>query len=154
LEQRHPGHAGQPRLAVDLHRARAALACLAVPADGEVARLSGLQPVQDVEDDLALVGLDLVVDQIARAGVATPDLHLDLGAHQCASSRAGSAASVAGGSSSSVRYFFSSARSNSSIKSARMGGIGCLVSTTRSPFSSLASEQTRLTLRHSGDMPG
>ena len=60
-EDRHPGHAGQPRPAVDLHRARPALAGLAVPPDGQVVGLGGRQPVQDVQHDLALVDLDLVV---------------------------------------------------------------------------------------------
>ena len=60
-ERRHPGHAQQPRPAVDLGAARAALAGLAVPAHREVAGLGGLQPVDDVEDDLALVDLDGVV---------------------------------------------------------------------------------------------
>ena len=60
-ERGHPGHAHQPRPAVDLRAARPALAGLAVPADGEVAGLGGLEPVDDVEDDLALVHLHGVV---------------------------------------------------------------------------------------------
>ena len=62
--------------AVDLRRARAALARLAVPADGEVGRLGGLQPVDDVEDDLALVDLDREVLQLAAVDVAPPDPEL------------------------------------------------------------------------------
>src|SRR6202012_74744 len=84
-EDRHPRHAGQPRPAVDLHRARAALAGLAVPADGQVARLGRLQPVQDVQHDLALIHLDLVVGQVARARVAPPDLEVCLVTHVSAS---------------------------------------------------------------------
>src|ERR1700729_673996 len=95
LEQRHAGHAGQPRAAVDLHRAGAALAGLAVPPDGQIARLGGLQPVQHVENDLALVGLDLVVGQLSLPGVAAPDLERYLLAHQLFSSPdGGSSASV------------------------------------------------------------
>ena len=71
-EGRHPGHAQQPRPAVDLGAARAALAGLAVPAHRQVAGLGGLQPVDDVEDDLALVDLDGVVLQLAAVGVAAP----------------------------------------------------------------------------------
>ena len=56
-ERRHPGHAHQPRLAVDLGRARAALACLAVPPHGEVVGLGGLQAMDDVEHHLAVVDL-------------------------------------------------------------------------------------------------
>ena len=50
----HPRHAHQARQAVDLGRARAALARLAVPPAGQVGGRSGLDPVEDVEDDLAL----------------------------------------------------------------------------------------------------
>ena len=45
-------------LAVDLGAAGPALAGLAVPAHGQVTGLGGLQPVDDVEDDLTLVDLD------------------------------------------------------------------------------------------------
>ena len=72
----HPGHAHQPGLAVDLGAAGAALAGLAVPADGQVRGLGRLQPVDDVEDDLALVHLDLELLQHAAGVVAAPDLHL------------------------------------------------------------------------------
>src|SRR6266702_5664719 len=72
-ERGHPGHAHQPWPAVDLGAARAALAGLAVPPDGEVAGLCGLQPVDDVEDDLALVDLDGVVAQLTALGVPAPD---------------------------------------------------------------------------------
>ena len=48
-----PRHAHQPRLAVDLRRARAALAGLAVPAHREVGRLLGLDLVHGVEHDHA-----------------------------------------------------------------------------------------------------
>ncbi len=87
-EGRHPRHAAQARHAVDLHRAGAALAGLAVPTDGQVGRLRGLQPVQHVEDDLALVDLDLVVLQGAGARVAAPDPELRQVTHQCPSSNA------------------------------------------------------------------
>ena len=66
-EGAHPGHAQQPRPAVDLGAARAALAGLAVPAHREVRGLGRLEPVDDVEDDLALVDLDGVVLQGAAA---------------------------------------------------------------------------------------
>ena len=46
-----PRHAHQPRVAVDLRRAGAALARLAVPPDREIGRLLRLDPMHDVEDD-------------------------------------------------------------------------------------------------------
>src|SRR5699024_3859243 len=121
--------------AVDLHRAGAALAGLAVPPAGQVGRLGGLQPVDDVEDDLALVHLDLEVAQVTAARVAAPDTEVAF--HGASTSD----------SSSSVRYFASSARSNRESSSARIFGTG-LRSRCTSPFSS--SEQTRLMRRHSG----
>src|SRR6476620_3150651 len=69
----HPGHAEKPRHAVDLGAARSALAGLAVPPHREIAGLGRLEPVDDVEDDLALVDLDGVVDELAALGVAAPD---------------------------------------------------------------------------------
>ena len=145
-EGRHPGHAGQPGPPVDLHRARPALARLAVPPDGQVIGLGGLQPVQHVEDDLALVDLDLVVGELAGPRVPAPDPQRHLVAHQCFSS----AAPGRPASSSSVMYFFSSLTSNSSSRSVRIAGIGWRRSATWSP----SSVQIRLSLRHSGDISG
>ena len=71
-ERAHPCHAHQPRPAVDLRAARAALAGLAVPAHRQVLGLGLLQPVDDVEDDLALVHLHRVVDEVATLVVAAP----------------------------------------------------------------------------------
>ena len=65
VEVGQPGHAHQPRPAVDLGAARAALAGLAVPAHREVAGLGRLQPVDRVEDDLALLDRDGVVAELA-----------------------------------------------------------------------------------------
>ncbi len=61
----HARHAHQPRHAVDLGGAGAALAGLAVPADGQVAGLLGLDLVNDVEHDHAGAGLGRVVDVLA-----------------------------------------------------------------------------------------
>src|SRR5439155_1114235 len=63
----HPGHAHEPGLAVDLRAARAALAGLAVPPAGQVARLGGLQAMDHVEDDHALVEVDVVGLEFAAA---------------------------------------------------------------------------------------
>src|SRR5690606_33359615 len=123
------------RLTVDLHRAGAALAGLAVPPAGQIRRLGGLQPVDDVEDDLAVVHLHLVVPQLTVLGVTAPDLeapqHYD--------------------SSSAVKYFASSSRSNRAASSAGIGGFGCRSSRISSDP---ASEQTRLIPRHFGSMSG
>src|SRR4029079_19412091 len=87
-----------------------------------------LQPVQHVEDDLALVDLDLVVGEFAGARVPAPDPQRSLVAHQCFSSAASAPCSLSPGSpasSSSVMYFFSSDTSNSSSRSVLIGGGGC-----------------------------
>src|SRR5438094_901011 len=55
LEDAHACHAGQSRTSVDFGRARSALAGLAVPPDGQIAGLCRLDPVQDVEDDFAVL---------------------------------------------------------------------------------------------------
>ena len=117
----------QPRPAVDLGAARAALAGLAVPADGEVGRLGGLQPVDDVEDDLALVDLDVEVLELAVGVVAAPDPELArrspsvLSSIGCWTWRSG----CSGSSSSAVMYFVSSSSSNSASSSGGIGGSGC-----------------------------
>src|SRR5262249_14129570 len=149
------------RPSVDLHRAGPALAGFAVPPDGQVVRLRCLQPVQDVQHDLALVHLDGVWRQLALAAVPAPHAQRCLVSHQCVSSVAGAApyaaatvAAEAGAgmavSSSWVRYFFSSSRSNKASRSSRIGGVGCRVIVIMSP----SSAQARLSLRHSGFMPG
>ena len=86
VERIEPRHAHELGHAVDLGGARAALAGLAVPADGQVGSLRGLQPMDDVEDDLALVDLDLVVGEFPGARVPAPDPQRHLVAHQCFSS--------------------------------------------------------------------
>jgi hypothetical protein len=75
-----------------------------------------LEPVQHVEDDLALADLDLEAGERAGARVAAPDPERCL-AHQWFSS--GSPAS-----SPSVMYLLSSARSNRASRSGRIGGTG------------------------------
>src|SRR6202012_3377438 len=133
---------GQPRPAVDLHRARPALAGLAVPPDGQVAGLSGLQPVQDVEHNPALVDLPRLVGELAGTRVSAPDPQRSLVTHYFFSSAgepavvvaavsapsavsgggsAGLPATTSTASSSSVMYFFSSPMSNSSSRSVRIG---------------------------------
>src|SRR5699024_5940241 len=133
LEDAHPGHAGQPWHAVDLHRTRAALARLAVPAHRQVGDLGGLEPKQYVEDDLALVGLDLVHGELSVAGAAP---HTEN--------------TFAQDSSSSVRYLTSSSRSKSFISSAGMSATGIRDSVIASP----SARTARLTRRHSDDMSG
>ena len=68
-----PRHAHQRGHAVDLGRARAALAGLAVPAHGEVVGLLGLDLVHGVEHHHALGDLGLVVLELAACRVAAPD---------------------------------------------------------------------------------
>ena len=66
VELVEPRHAHEARLAVDLRRARAALARLAVPADGQVVGLVGLDAVHGVEHDHALADLGRVVAAARR----------------------------------------------------------------------------------------
>src|SRR5690606_12225180 len=73
LECGHPGHAGQPRLAVDLHGTGAALAGLAVPPAGQVRGLGRLEAMDHIQDHLAIGHVHLVVPQRAVVDVATPD---------------------------------------------------------------------------------
>src|SRR5467141_4977346 len=75
LEEIHPRHAHEARLAVDLGAARAALAGLAVPAHREVGGLRGLDAVDDVEDHHPGVGLDPVRLEVAAAGVSAEHVH-------------------------------------------------------------------------------
>src|SRR5262249_11013424 len=69
----HARQAHEPRPAVDLGRARAALAGLAVPAAGEVAGLRRLDLVDTVEHDHAFAVLDGVVLELAAVFLAAPD---------------------------------------------------------------------------------
>ena len=153
-ERGHPGHAQQPRPAVDLRAARAALAGLAVPAHREVRRLGGLQPVDDVEDDLALVDLDRVVLQLAAVGVAAP--------HPEAARRSSCLLLLASSGGGRVvehgellvgEVLRQLARSNSSSRSGRIVGhrLAAAASTARRRSS---SRQTRLTWRHCGSIAG
>src|SRR5260370_864353 len=61
------------RLAVDLGRAGAALARLAVPAAGQVGRLGRLDLVDAVEHHHALADVDGVFLEVAAVVVAAPD---------------------------------------------------------------------------------
>src|SRR3990170_2520443 len=96
LEGVHASHAHEARVAVDLGAAGAALARLAVPADGEVVRLSGLDAVDDVEDNLALVHVDHVIDEGAAGGVAAEHAHREFGHYFPSSNSAFSSAGIWG----------------------------------------------------------
>src|SRR5437867_2640017 len=74
-EEVHARHAHQPRLAVDLRAARAALARLAVPAHGEIGGLGRLDAMNDVEHDHAGIDGDTVLRELTRPAVAAEDLH-------------------------------------------------------------------------------
>src|SRR5690606_28156463 len=86
------------RPAVDLRAARAALAGLAVPADGEVAGLGRLDAVDRIEDDLALLDLDGEVLQPAALGVAAPDLERLFVSHHFSSNSALRSSGICGSS--------------------------------------------------------
>src|SRR5262249_55033757 len=73
----HAGHAHETGQAVDLGRAGAALARLAVPPDREVVGLLGLDLVDHVEDVHAGRRLGPVLDVLALAAGAAPDAQGD-----------------------------------------------------------------------------
>src|SRR5215218_4307698 len=81
LEDVEAGHAQQPGPAVDLGRAGAALAGLAVPADGQVAGLGRLDAVDGVQHDLAVLTGHGVVAQLAAGRVAAPQAEVDVVGH-------------------------------------------------------------------------
>ena len=83
----HAGHAHEAGQAVDLGRARAALARLAVPAAGQVGRVAGLDAVDHVEHHLTLDRRHHVVREPAALVVAPPDPHRHRVGHQCPSSK-------------------------------------------------------------------
>src|SRR5205809_863503 len=77
IEEIHPRHAHEPRLAVDLGAARAALARLAVPAHREVGGLRGLDAVDEVEHHHPRIRLDAVLLEVPAAGVSAEHVHGD-----------------------------------------------------------------------------
>src|SRR6266508_282351 len=79
LEDIHPRHAHEPRSAIDLGAARAALARLAVPAAGQIARLPGLDPMDHIQHHHPLVGGHAVLVEGAALGVTPPYPHRELG---------------------------------------------------------------------------
>ena len=64
----HARLAGEARAAVDFGGAGAALACFAIPADGEIGSQMALDVVERVENDHAGSHRDLVVDGLAASG--------------------------------------------------------------------------------------
>src|SRR5215217_297004 len=78
LEDVQAGHAEQAGAAVDLGRAGAALAGLAVPAHGQVAGLGGLDAVDGVQHHLAVLAGHGVVAQLAAGLVAAPQPEVDV----------------------------------------------------------------------------
>src|SRR5262249_59731001 len=81
----------------------AALAGLAVPPDRQVVGLGGLDPVEHVEDDIALLVRHPVLPEVAASRVATKDVHHRLaGGHYLPSSRSFFSSSGTCGSASSV----------------------------------------------------
>src|SRR4029453_10569765 len=92
----HPGHAQQTGIAVDLGAARPAAAGLAVPAQREVARLAGLDAVEHVEHDLALVRFDLVVQELTDTGFSSPDAQGHGCCHQPSFTKASRSAGITG----------------------------------------------------------
>src|SRR2546427_4564164 len=75
LEEIHPRHAHQARLAVDLRAARAALAGLAVPAHREVGGLRGLDAADAVEHHHPRIRLDAVLLEVPATGVSAEHVH-------------------------------------------------------------------------------
>src|ERR1700687_3289111 len=92
----HAGHAHEPRLAIDLRAARAALARLEVPPAGRVLGLGGLDAVDDVQHPHALAALDLVLLEVADLRGAAEHPQREVGHHFLSWSRAFSSGGIWG----------------------------------------------------------
>src|SRR5215813_1294547 len=86
-ERVHSRFAGEARAAVDFGGAGATFGGFAVPADGEIGRLMGLDGVERVENDHAGSERDSVVDGLATVFVAAKDAKKSFG-HVISSPRA------------------------------------------------------------------
>jgi hypothetical protein len=69
----HPGHAHQLRHSIHLSRARAALACFAIPPNRKIGGELGLDAMDRVEHDHALVYFRLEILECSPVGIAAPD---------------------------------------------------------------------------------
>src|SRR5262249_37493620 len=110
----HPGHAHEPRLAVDLGAARAALPGLAVPPAREVVGLRRLDPVDDVQHDHALVALDAILLEVAAAGIAAEHPHRE-GRHYFRSRKISRSSGGISGSGSRARMSCPSCRRSTTL---------------------------------------
>src|ERR1700683_3037249 len=72
IDLAHPRHAHEARLSIYLGRARSAFAGLAVPAHGHVIGLGGLDAVNNVQHNHAILDLGLVIDEPAGLTLAAP----------------------------------------------------------------------------------
>ncbi len=124
----HASHAGKTRLAVDLHRTRSALACLAVPANCQVRHLRRLNAVNNVENNFAFICFNFYVLQCAVFGISTPNAKFD---HLF--DRAHFAPPSCAVISSGVMYFSSSCGSKRSKSSFGMLGNFCVTAVTFEP---------------------
>src|SRR5437667_3404800 len=67
----HARFTGQARTAIDFRGARAALACFAVPANGEIGSEVPLNVMERIENDHAGCDRDAIVDRLPAARIAT-----------------------------------------------------------------------------------
>src|SRR5438552_4338853 len=145
-EVREPAHAHELRDAVDLGRARPALAGLAVPAHGQVGGLLGLDAVDGVEHDHALRDLGGVVHEAAALGVATPDAegrarrHYFISSMTCLSS-----GGISGIGTRSTRITPSAALRTTTLNFAEAGSLSGKSSRKWAPRLSLRSRAERVT---------
>src|SRR4051794_9765088 len=73
VEIAEPGHAHGFGHAIDLGGARAAFACLTIPAQGQVGRLLSLHAVNGVENDHALVDRGDEILELTAGRISAPD---------------------------------------------------------------------------------
>jgi hypothetical protein len=68
----HPCHAHQPRVTVNLSRARAAFACLTIPADSQIVCLVRLDLMNRVKHDHSLSDFSVKFLKFAAARIGPP----------------------------------------------------------------------------------
>src|SRR5258707_10292069 len=144
-EVREPAHAHELGHAVDLGRARSALARLAVPAHGQVGGLLGLDAVDGVEHDHALRDLGRVIHEAAALGIATPDAegrgrHYFISSMTCLSSPG-----ISGIGTRSTRISPSAAFRTTTLNIAAAGALSGRSSRKWAPRLSLRSRAERVT---------
>src|SRR5207245_8402360 len=147
LVERHLGearHAHEARQAVDLGRAAAALARLAVPARGEVRSLVGLDAVHRIQHHHPLRDLGRVVLEASALRVAPPDAE-GRRCHSISSMTCLSSAGISGIGARSTRISPFGPRRTTMLNFAKAGSLSGKSSRKCAPRLSLRSRAERVT---------